>query len=325
MVERYTTDVPAIPDPNFESSNPERRSFLDEALVESEEMTDSLRSILGRMATEREEKIPIEYDYHTERFFEQSNAQTFIDKYAVYDNDGRLNMDLTSAKIGIPYNFNMTPGLFAQGEIVGLHDDRANEQLIEIHLNKEAMLHQVTFGHEIGHYFWSEVQGMSRDYRPEEAFCDYFGRRMALDREHLTTYDVIDEEAIINIMSRFRVGLGDAVIALMETGLLPTRVAIDSYNPKFSNLDYSEKVNRGIFCLHCIQVGGDYGCPDANQTTPLLDLTDRAWGSSIYSCLGEDLHDGAIMSALTKHYAANEKQLLLFRPGYLSNYILSQR
>ncbi len=319
MSERYTSDVPAIPDPDYEWIRPEyKRSLLERIEDEQTEISADFRLLLEDMAKAEREKIPKDYDYFAEHFFKRTGAQEFIDEYAVYDDDGRLNIDLTSAKIGIPYNYEITSRA-DRGEIVGLPGNTSFGQPIEIHLNPEMQLHQVTFGHEIGHYFWRVVQyDPSEGYnRTEEDFCSYFGRRMALPCEQLVGYEKIDEAAILDIMSRFRANLDDALTALMEYGFLPSRVAIDTYNGKYENPDFSEKVTRGIFCLHCDQVGGDYGCLNVNQPTPLFDFTDRAWGGQMQACLGEDLHNPEIMSTLTKHYVANEVRLVLFRPGAL--------
>lgn len=317
MVERYTSDVPAIPDENYVYINPERRGdIIDRALEEPDgTVPDGLLDIFAEMAEQKRNRVPIEYDYLIERFFDETNAQQYIDKYAVYDEDGRLNIDLTSSKLGIPYNFNIS-NAFIHGEITGL-PGHGTIMSPEIHLNPEKPFHSVTFGHEIGHYFWRVIEEVpSAGYdRLEENFCNYFGRRMALPNEKLEEYGSIDEEVILEIMGRFKVELGDALTALMEAGILPPRVSVDSYNGEYRNLDYSEKVSRGTFCLHCEQVGGDYGCPNVNIPTPLFNLTDRAWAGKLRSCLGEDLHKPEIMSTLTKYYVSKEVQLVLFRPG----------
>lgn len=317
MIERYTADVPAIPDESYVYVNPElKRDIIDRALEEPDgTVPERLLDMFANIAEQKRQRTPIEYDYFVERFFDETNAQQYIDRYAVYDDEGRLNIDLTSSKVGIPYNFNISNTLF-HGEITGLpgHDIITSP---EIHLNPEKPLHSVTFGHEIGHYFWRVEEGVpSAGYnKVEEDFCNYFGRRMALPNEKLEEYGSINKEVILEIMGRFKVELGDALTALMEAGILPPRVSIDSYNGEYPNLDYSEKVTRGTFCLHCDQVGGDYGCPNVNIPTPLFDFTDRAWGGKLQSCLGEDLHKPEIMSTLTKYYVANEVQLVLFRPG----------
>ena len=211
----------------------------------------------------------------------------------------------------------------AHGEIVGLPRSKGTSQPIEIHLDRTQQLHQATYGHEIGHYFFQAVKGLVRNGRNEyeEKFCDYFGRRMAMPLRQLDEYasgeKEVDREAILDLMRRFRMGLNDTIYGLMEYGILPPRVAVDTYNGKRANEDYSKKVVRGIFCLHCMHVGGDYNCPGVSAPTPLFDLTDRAWGGKMPSCLGEDVHKPEILSTLTKFYIANEVQPVLFRPGAL--------
>ncbi len=316
MTERSTSDVPAIPDPDFEWKSPGfKKDIFERALEENVEIPDNLRAMFERMAADRERKTPIEYDFYVESLFDAYEAQSYIDTFAVYDDDGRLNLDLTSERIGIPYTMGMhDETLFAHGQIVGLNGD-ANKEEIRIHLNPEQNFHQVTFGHEVGHFFWKEIMGFNDGLRTEENFCEYFGRRMALPPRYLEEYDQIDEEALLKIMSTFRMELSEAVYGLMEVGKLPNRISIDSYTGNCPNEDIRNKVTRGTFCLHCSQVGGDYNCPDANQPTPLFDFTDRSWGEKLSSCLGEDLHKADIMSTLTKFYVANEVQLVLFRVG----------
>jgi hypothetical protein len=321
MIERYTYDLPAVPDPTYELINPQHeKDIFERALDEPDDIPENLRLMFEGVVEAKKTKTPIEYDHGIERYFEHSGAQEFIDKWTVYDDDGRLNMDLTSIKIGIPYNFNMD-SFIAQGEIVGLHVSGDTSQPIEIHLDSERQLYQATYGHEIGHYFLRAIKGFNERgwNRNEENFCDYFGRRMAMPLEQLDEYvsgeKKVDGQAILDLMSRFRMELGDTIWGLMEYGLLPPRVAIDSYNGKYPNEDYSQKVNRGVFCLHCMQVGGDYNCPSVDIPTPLFDFTDRAWGAKMQSCLGEDLHKADVLSTLTKFYVANEVQLVLFRPG----------
>jgi hypothetical protein len=317
MFERYTSDLPAVPDPDYVNINPEQDDayWLDALNDPAFDDSQDFREMLTLSMEAKRKKEPKAYDYLVERFFERLGAQSFIGVYAVYD-EGVLNLDATSKRIGIPYNFSMEHPL-AHGEIVGLPGDTSNGDAIEIHLNPENKAHGVTFGHEIGHYFWRVIMGIGEDGYDgtEEDFCTYFGRRMALPEKELQAYSTINEKTLLTIMSRFNVELEDAITALMEIGSLPPRVAIDTYNGRYKNPDYSEKVTRGIFCLHCMQVGGDYGCPYVDMPTPLFDFTDRAWGGIMQACLGEDLHKPKVLSTLTKFYIANEVQLVLFRPG----------
>lgn len=133
--------------------------------------------------------------------------------------------------------------------------------------------------------------------------------------ESIESVKQIDEAVLLSLMAQFKVSLHDAVLQLMEYHLLPPRIAIDSYNGKSKNPDYSQKVSRGFFCMHCEETGGDYNCPNTGSNSPLFNFTDRAWGANLTSCLGEDLHKPEILSTLTKYYVAHEAQLVLFRPG----------
>ena len=323
MSMRYTFELPAVPDPTYVCVNPEREDIFERTFEDEDmDLPESFRAMYADMVEAKQSKTPIAYDYAPENYFHSSGAQAFIDQYAVYDDDGRLNMDMTSLKIGIPYNFNMLNAI-AQGEIVGLSGSEDTSQPIEIHLDRIQQLHQATYGHEIGHYFFQVVKGFVRNgpNEYEEKFCDFFGRRMAMPLGQLDEYasakQDFDGQSLLSVMRRFRVGLADALFGLMEYGILPPRVAIDTYNGKYTNEDYSKKVVRGIFCLHCMHVGGDYNCPGVSAPTPLFDLTDRAWGGKMQSCIGEDIYKPEILSTLTKFYVANEVQPVLFRPGAL--------
>lgn len=315
MTERTTKDLPAAPDPDYVYHNPEyEQSTLDQ--ISDESCWDVFGDFMDDFSDPHEQtesKQTKTYDFFNEKLFADTNARAYIDEYAAYDTDGRLNMDLTSLKTGIPYNFNMM-GRFALGQIVGLPGDPDPDQKLEIHLDRSRYLHQLTYGHEIGHYYWNVVLGRERQAGIEESFCDYFGRRIALPEHELKKYKEIDEDAIFDMMTRFRVELDHVILALMEYDMLPPKVAIDTYNPEYANQDYSEKVVRYVICQHCTRVGGDYSCPNNVKEIPLYDLTDRAWGGTLSGCLGEDLYKPPILSTLTKHYQKNEEQLLLFRP-----------
>ena len=302
MSERFTSDVPAYPDSNYVWVNPK---YKDTPSIHEQDEDFWLLTLK-------------EYGYEVETLFETSDALEFIDEFAVYDDDGRLNIELTSIKIGIPYSFDME-STYARGEIAGLPGMDSGKEL-EIHLDPRQLVQQITFGHEIGHFFYRAIHGAERmGYNPdEEEFCEYFGRRMAMKPEYIQEFlngdRPLDEDALMEIMSRFRLELKDTITCLMELGVLPPRVAVDSYNPEYPNEDFSLKVKRNIHCLHCARVDGDFNCPGADQPTPLFNFTDRAWGNRGGFCLSEELRDPAIMSTLTAHYVSREEQLLLFRP-----------
>lgn len=161
MTERYTFDVPAIPDPEFVSMNPTiltgktfEQEMLDSFDLVSDDLKDALIRAMNRGLGEPQ-KTPNDFP---RQFFKWSGAQTYIDKFAVYDGDGRLDIGLTSKKIGIPYTFDMTGG-FHQAEIVGLPGSPVDEP-IEIHLREDDVEnHRVSIGHEIGHYFFRVEMG----------------------------------------------------------------------------------------------------------------------------------------------------------------------
>lgn len=318
MSVRFTSEVPPIPDPDYAYINTEMNNRLpfDEAIRQNPDLvSDELKYLFKHLWEPDTDKSPKVPEHYARRYFEWSKAQSFIDASAVYEDDGRLNIDQTSQRIGIPYNYDMRSDI-AQAEIVGLPGSGTEEEVV-IHLRKDGDDHKVSFGHEIGHYFYRAIMksGEAGYSRPEEEFCDYFGMAMALPKKYLETYDRIDEAAILDIMSRFNTNLSSTIEQLMEYGLLPRRVAVDTYNGKVKNPDYSDKVKRGIFCKHCSDVNGDWNCPDAYSESLLLDFTDRAWGGKMPSCCGEKLLKPEVMSTLTKYYLARETQLVLFRPG----------
>lgn len=316
MPERYTSDFPALPDQEYIVQCPEFTNCpgIDEWRADPETIPDDLRPYIGHLFEKRNE--PKQPDLFVQRVFEEYGAQFFIDTRTVYTPEGRLDLDLTSQSMGIPYNYNMKDNV-ARAEIIGLHPN-PNNDLLEIHLRAGSESQTISFGHEIGHFFWRAVLGWGTESydREEEDFCDYFGRRMALPLKFLSAYASINEQTLLEMMIRFDTGPNDLIEYLMEYGLLPERVAIDSYTGKMRNLDFSEKVERHILCKHCNSVGGDFNCPEAGKEAILFDFTDRAWSDRLSSCCGEKLHNKpAIMSTLTKYYQAHEEQLVLFRPG----------
>ena len=317
MKPHFTSEVPAVPDQDYTYVNPDRgegdpfEAFLERT---DPEMPDEISIMIRHFKAIQESKMPKDPNTFPEYMFEILRAQDFINWHAMYDEDGRLNMDVTSQRLGIPYSYNMRHSVI-HGETLGMPDTDTDGQPFEFLIRRDGGSIRATYGHEVGHYFWNIVAEQARAGDDEEDFCDYFGRRMALPRRFLREYSSIDETAIIEMMNRFDVGLNDLIMQLMEYRMLPERVAIDTYIGKVKNPDYSEKVSRKIICRHCSTVGGDQNCPQTGNNTLLFDFTDRAWADILTSCTGERLFDPKILSTLTKYYKSKETQLVLFRPG----------
>ena len=313
MFETYTSDVPAVPDPDFRPLSPDAHLYRTRSEAVYDQLTFDYQ--LDNPEFIVDPVVEAKVTFHAKTIFETFKAQAYIDKIAVYDADGRLNLHRTSQRIGVPFDYDMQ-GYSYRGMITGeLFNGSAGESPT-IHLNKNHESQLLTFGHEIGHYFFRAVSQIERPSHSiiEEDFCDHFGATMAMPQKFVEDYEVIDEVTILEIMSRFQLSLNDTITQLQRYKKLPPRVAIDTYYGRVKNPDYSEKVTRGIICLGCNQPSG-YSCSGKKSKIPLFNFTDRAWGEKMMSCIGERAFRPNIMSTLTKYYMAKETQLILFRPG----------
>lgn len=287
MREKLTSDIPAIPDPYFVSAN-----------------VDTERFRRRRYDSDNRQVAPMRNPDSSRQLFEIIDAASYIERIAVYSEEGTLDIEASAEVLGIPVVFELEKDKsFCKGYITGITPQESGLQ-IEIHIAPDGEDKSITFGHEVGHYFLSEVYGwkpLGYD-RAEEHFCDYFGRQMVMPKSRFNELGEINEALLLDLVDRYSVGLEDLITQLQEYGLLPSRLAIDTYNPKLPNLDYSQKVVRNIICKHCHDVGGDRNCPEAGQACLLFDFTDKALALSLSNCCGEDLHLPEIASTLTKHY-----------------------
>ena len=128
MFEQYTTDVPAISDPDFVSANSTPELSIEELLLAKLNGSDNnaIRLVLEEWIESKKPGMPKEAFDDSRYYFEESGAQGFINSFAVYNTDGKLNLDATSAKIGIPYSFEVRSSL-VMGEIVGLKNSMPDE------------------------------------------------------------------------------------------------------------------------------------------------------------------------------------------------------
>lgn len=291
MTERLTSDVPAIPDLDFISYDPDYYAR-------------NPRSLRAFLESHDSETVPLRDPTEVQDLFNNTPAKEFIADIAVYQDSGALDIEMSSRVLGIPVVYDTHPELTAcHGHITGLPPNVDNDELL-IHINPDSDSKPQTFGHEVGHFYYRVILGKPyRSYSSfEEDFCEYFGAQMALPKWQAEGLGEISEAALLELMARSELSLRDTIYQLQEYGILPPRVAVDSFNGKVRNLDFSEKVTRDIACKHCKDTGGDLNCYLAGTDAPLFDFTDRNWGGSIGGCCGEDLHTPEIVSTLTKHY-----------------------
>ncbi len=290
MFEKLTSDVPASPDHNFVSANPNQFDHAPKLylLTSFKEM--------GLIASPRDPNLVRE-------LFHSLPAQEYIEKVSIYKESGSLDIDASSQRLGIPIIINKN--LLGHGKITGLTPEDYGLPL-EIHLNPTHDSMPLTFGHEVAHFYWSK--GLSNQYveyeQYKEDFCDYFGAQMAMPEKSLPNLSNITESTLLSLAERYELSINDVILQLQEYGFLPPRVAIDSFMPKYPNPDFSEKVARNIVCRHCHDSGGDPNCHLARTVAPLFDFTDMSWGDKFGHCSGEDLLKPEIISTLTSHYRA---------------------
>ncbi len=299
--EKHIYDVPAMPDPDFV---PQVRVARPGRLL------DELMS--GRLYPNG---APLDPNYS--RFeFDYLGAQQFIDLVAVYDGPaGVLDMETTSANLGIPLIFGVTnDGGRSKAQLGGTGRNRGKSPLeltVQHDLGFEI---KDSFGHEIGHYFLDEVAEVELGGWTEK-FCDFFARAMVFGRNAAQNVVDIDEGVLLGLMTKHQLDLQTLLLQLIEYGNLPPRVAIDSYYGKGPNVDYSEKVGRTFACLHCTETTGDFNCPNSGKDGALFDFTDRAWHGLLPQCMGGwTVEHAAVVSSLTKYYQSRAGQLALFAP-----------
>jgi len=249
--------------------------------------------------------------------FEANDAQHFIDSFSVYQGD-RLNIFTTAKQLGVSLDYGLTVEAMHMGQTTGLALTEGSQGL-RISLRPNLGFNTaVTFGHEVGHIFLEKIIGQVWDgCKPEEeVFCSYFGRAMAINERFLQDLEAPSKDDLVDLMAKHRVMLDDVVYRLMESGALPSKIAVDTYASKFSSPVYSEKIQRIILCLHCLESDGDINCEPAAYEIPIIDFTDRDWSGQLNTCCGQDgdaRNDIGLINLLTEEYQAQEIQPPLFR------------
>ena len=296
MREVFTSDVPYV---------------LDK--VESERSTRVSPAFEAFIASRNECTRPPKNPNKARQLFVDTNAKDFIDSNAIYNEDLSLNIDETARHMKIPVKYTRTTT--EMGAIYGVKE--FNEE-IRIELNAANSTQAVTFGHEIGHFFYSKVFERKNGGKAEEDFCDYFGMAMAMPANIsnlVTRADLMNEQTLLDYMLRFDMTLDEIILQFMEYDILPPKVAIDTYYESDTLSYWAEKVNRLFVCRHCHDTHGDWFCPNANTNVPLYDFTDRAWAGIIpIAGCGKGNFNEAVYSNLTEQYQNKLGQLALFSP-----------
>lgn len=215
-------------------------------------------------------------------WFECLEAQRWIDSSRVVT-DGRLDIDLTAAELAIPF---MYAPLRNRGRIIG-RPGGIGSWAIQVSNRYSDEPHQrITFGHELGHLFLVPVEERHEEgmgYDDEEAYCDHFGRVMAIPIPELGEVDQVSQATIVEMMERYGADLYSVIIQLMLARKLPRTILIDSLDEEKLNPYYSNKVNRNTVCIDC-ELRRPHETPDRGSL-PVYDFTEEVWTPSLYSPL----------------------------------------
>lgn len=230
-------------------------------------------------------------EYDVDFLFEWFNAKEWIDRFRVERPDGSIDVEATYERVGLtllPDETFPSDDESSRAFITGLDEDPLSP--IRVHINPEPIAgdfeRTVSAGHELGHYFLFTL-GMGLDKAgygsKEELFCELFGKNFALPVERLHGVEVGDGRIIGELMEKYQVAYSTVMHQLMQAGVLPRTLKVDSTLPALPNPLYSGKVERGVLCLDC-ELGKNH--QPSLESAPVLDLTayEYAYEVGIQMC-----------------------------------------
>ena len=200
----------------------------------------------------------------------------FIEEIRV-PQEGPLDINATAEAIDIPVYIDET--IRNHAVISGLHD---KDSPIEIRISEFSNEKTLSFAHEVGHFLlYLEGHNNKYTYNIEESFCEYFGRKLSMPNVDGLIIEDISGELLEDLSKEYQVRVSSLAIWLMEKGVFPEQLIIDTRNPASDNPDYSQKVTRHILCLKCeYGICEDRGIQYEGESIPLLDLTSHELGKS---------------------------------------------
>lgn len=239
-------------------------------------------------------------------WFEHLEAQRWIDSSRMVT-DGRLDIDLTAAELAIPF---MYAPLRNRGRMIG-RPGGIGSWAIQVSTRCSEAEQRITGGHELGHLFLVPVEERYEEgmgYSDEEAFCDHFGRFMAIPPHQLEEeVEQVSQATIEETMERYGADLYSVIIQLMLARKLPRTILIDSLDEEKPNPYYSNKVNRNAICIDC-ELRKPHETPD-RHSLPVYDFTGKTWTPSLYS----PLHNLGICEVSPDHDDFRELNILYGR------------
>lgn len=216
--------------------------------------------------------------------FVSFKAAEWIKEFRV-ETGGKLDIEATAEKIGVPLSMEMPLGpngkpYLSSGVITGLGPEFGLKP-IAIHVNGryDEDEHNLTFGHEVGHLFLETVAGITQKAGHDqriEAFCEHFGRQMILPLDQLPEIEEVTPEAVTELMARFGVRHDTIIYQLMLTGKLPRRLYFDTTIEEVPNEFYSHKVERHCLCLDC-ELHAHHPKITEEDYVPIYDFTMHEW------------------------------------------------
>ena len=254
-----------------------------------------------------------------DQLFEWSGAAEWIKDNRV-EADGKLDMQATADRIGIPLTFGRA--VIDGKEVLSLGITRglgreAGVVPIEIYVlpdlpESEKLL---TFGHEVGHYFLEMVSKLWRHdnhQNPQiESFCEFFGREMVVSHRELESVSPMGKDVIVELMHKYGASHQDIIFQLMLAGKLPTRVVMHSEVGKVDNPVYSGKIDQNVICIEC-ELRIPHAQYQPGDGTPLLDARGHRWNhtTSMNKCTGRrGLEDFIALNKLYGRWSTEDDAL----------------
>ncbi len=189
---------------------------------------------------------------------------------------GPLDIEATAEAVGIPVTF--SGDVIGHAMIRGLDTETGPIEVLVYDRDEEKAL---SFSHEIGHYLlYLTGQHKRRSPEIEEGFCEYFGRLMSMPEVDGISENLLTGEFVENVCDEYQVSPRSFILWLMEKGVLPERVIVDTRNRITPNPDYSQKVRRYVVCLACEYGECTWSGNSYDSGLPVINLTDKELSDS---------------------------------------------
>lgn len=147
----------------------------------------------------------------------------------------------------------------------------------------------VTFGHEVGHIFMGLVarSNYGQHNRELEAFCELFGREMALPSCELRSITVANESVIMDLLETYGTDLDTTLTQLVELGKLPRKLLVLTRVPLEYGGMHAGRVVEVVFCFDCNEHEYQLCTPGQKEKLARFDLSTREDAYNLTACGNE--------------------------------------